>query len=83
MSNHSGNYMLNNVLTILQDDHDFFSKIGKEEAYLFVKKIIKVGNRYDCNSGEILEDIGLKLGVCYGCIKQADLNEDGYCGDCS
>jgi hypothetical protein len=81
MSNHSGGYMLNSVLSIA-DDMGILNAIGKEKSRELVLKLIRIGQRSDCNSGEILEDIGQKLGMCYGCLKETDDLEDGLCKEC-
>ena len=83
MSNHSGSFMLNSVLRLLDDHYNFFATLNKEETLKFIKKIIQIGISEDCNDGEILDEIGKKLGICYSCIEfTADINEDGICAKC-
>lgn len=83
MSNHSGSFMLNNVLRLLDDHYNFFATLNKEETLKFVKKIIQIGISEDCNDSEILDEIGKKLGICYMCMEvAADINEDGICAKC-
>ena len=36
----------------------------------------------DCNNGEILEDIGEELGICYICLRQKDNIKFGLCENC-
>jgi len=82
MSNHCGSYMLNGVLQIL-DEYDFFNTIGKDKTLSFIKKILKFSSDYDCNEGEILENIGEKLGICYYCVQFSDSIQVGLCLKCS
>jgi hypothetical protein len=81
MSNHSGSYMLNSVLCIA-DEMDILKTIGMEKSHQFVMKLIKLGNCYDCNNGEILEKIGENLGICYCCLAKTDDLDDGLCKKC-
>ncbi len=48
MSNHSGSYMLNDVLEAA-DEYGLFGFLGKEKTASFVLEIIKIGYNYDCN----------------------------------
>jgi hypothetical protein len=82
MSNHSGSYMLNEVLYIVKD-MGIFNTAGKEEFRKFALKLVELGYKYDCNKGEILLNIGKELGVCYCCLKETDDLEDGLCKECS
>lgn len=81
MSNHSGSYMLHRVLVLL-DRMGIAEKMEKEERNEFIKNIIKIGNSEDCNPGEILDEIGEKYGICYGCLEEATDFEDGLCPTC-
>ena len=81
MSNHSGSYMLNEVLLMLEEQ-SVFKLLGKEKTQALVTGIIKMSHRYDCNSGEILEDIGERVGICYYCEKPAQDFHDGICKSC-
>lgn len=81
MSNHSGSYMLNNTLNIAYK-MGILESIGKDKACEFALNLVEMGRRYDCNNGEILEDIGERLGICYYCLKIADDFEDGLCKNC-
>jgi hypothetical protein len=76
--------MLNNVLRVLNDkEYDFFKGIGKDKTLAFITLVIKIGNYEDCNSGEILDELGEKLGICYDCLNYADNIEDhGLCHKC-
>lgn len=82
MSNHSGSYMLNEVLCTAKD-MGIFETIGKEKARKFALSLIEIGEDYDCNNGEILEDIGKELGICYCCLKgKCEVDYSGLCKDC-
>ena len=71
MSNHSGSYMLNEVLKKL-DKKSVFALLGKEKTQALVQEIINISHAYDCNSGEILEDMAERVGVCSYCLESAD-----------
>lgn len=81
MSNHSGSYMLNSVLEIVKEI-GISELIGKEKYRELALELIKLGNRNDCNAGEILEDIGREVGLCYCCLEASDDIEDDICIDC-
>ena len=81
MSNHAGGYMLNRVLTLLEERR-FFADLEPDEICEFLSEIAKIGYNYDCNSGEILEGIGERLGICYCCMKPAESFEYGVCSSC-
>lgn len=82
MSNHSGSYMLNNVLHKIKD-MGIFESIGKKKSHEFALEVIKIGRHYDCNNGEILESIGNELGICYCCLEETyELDYSGLCKDC-
>ena len=77
MSNHSGSYMLNSILFLLKNEYSFFKKINKEEQIKFISKIIKIGDDYDCNHGEIMEDLAKDLEFCYLCNESTqDFKQD-------
>ena len=81
MSNHSGSYMLNGVLRMLERE-SVFDYLGKERTQSIVLNILKMSYQYDCNPGEILEDIGERVGICFYCCKPADEFRDGICKEC-
>lgn len=81
MSNHSGSYMLNDVLKILEQE-SVFQFLGKEKTQKLIFDVLKVSNQYDCNPGEILEDIGEKIGICYCCQNTAEEFYNGICQTC-
>lgn len=73
--------MLNGVLRILERE-SFFEHIGKERTQKIVLDILELSYEYDCNPGEILEDIGERVGICYYCNNPADEFRDGMCKGC-
>lgn len=83
MSNHSGSYMLNDVLYIAKEI-GIFEAIGEEKSRKFALELInKIGREYDCNDGEILESIGNELGICYCCLEETyELDYSGLCKNC-
>lgn len=82
MSNHSGSYMLNKVLCKAKD-MGIFDSIGREKAHEFALEVTKIGRRYDCNNGEVLEDIGIEVGICYCCLEETyELDYMGLCKEC-
>lgn len=82
MSNHSGSYMLNRVLRLLSEK-EVFQQIGLDKSQDIVKEILDIAARYDCNTGEILEDIGRELKICIYCWeKSTKINYSGYCLNC-
>jgi len=81
MSNHSGSYMLGDVLELL-DENKIFEMVGKDETLSLIKDIIRISDRYDCNPGEILDGVGERLGICYYCLNYAEKLERGLCPNC-
>ena len=81
MSNHGGSYMLNSLLVMLERE-SFFSKIGPARTVEFVSEILDLAFSYDGNSGEVLDGIGERLGICYQCRRRSDEIEYGVCASC-
>lgn len=54
----------------------------KKKHCIILNEIRKIGCDYDCNYGEILEDIGEELNVCYECWSYSDELEEGSCEKC-
>jgi hypothetical protein len=82
MSNHSGSYMLNQVIEIL-DRHEMFSGIETTTAQTAIKEIIEMAtNKYDCNRGEILEGYAQQFNLCSYCLADNDNPEDELCPTC-
>ena len=76
--------MLNAVLHLLNEEkYDFFNTIGKDKTLSFIKNILRLSYDNDCNEGEILENVGEELGICYNCVQSSDSIEDGLCLKCS
>lgn len=81
MSNHSGSYMLNEVLQIVMEKQ--IVKIEeKEKLREFAIELLRLGRRHDCNDGEILEGIGKEIGLCYCCWEATEDLERGLCKKC-
>ncbi|KAM3091029.1 hypothetical protein ACKFKG_27320 [Phormidesmis sp. 146-35] len=52
MSNHSGSYMLNDIIQML-DDEQVLETIGLQKTQQVITKLVEVASReYDCNAGE-------------------------------
>ena len=81
MSNHSGSYMLNEVLELLEKN-GVFKFLGEDKTENFISKIIRLSDRHDCNPGEILEGIGERLGFCRCCANKTKDLEHGQCVNC-
>ena len=82
VSNHSGSYMLNGVLRLL-DEASVFEQLGREGTRNLALKILDISWDHDCNPGEILEGIGERVGVCYICGDAADEFIDDECRECA
>ena len=81
MSNHSGSYMLNEILRT-PELQTVFQDIGIEKTQSLILKILQISNDYDCNSGEILDKIGERFGICYCCKQKANKFIDAVCQSC-
>jgi hypothetical protein len=82
MSNHSGSYMLNDVLFLLEREN-VFKTLGPDTTRRIAAEIVKLSDEYDCNAGEILDEIGPRIGLCYYCLKPATEFADwGGCTSC-
>ena len=82
MSNHSGSYMLNKVLRILEANN-VLGLLGKARSRRLVREVVELSERtYDCNRGEVLEGLQEILGVCSYCLKSARKFSDGLCAAC-
>jgi len=81
MSNHSGSYMLNTVLKML-DQYLVYDMLGKEKSLELVRGLLKISHNCDCNSHEILEGFAEKLGICPYCECPTDEFQDGVCKKC-
>ena len=81
MSNHSGSYMLNEILKT-PELQSVFQDIGIDKTQSLILKILQISDNYDCNSGEILDEIGEQFGICYCCKQRANTFIDGVCQSC-
>jgi hypothetical protein len=73
--------MLNDVLQMLEQ-RGVFAHMGPEAARQLVLDIVKLSRDYDCNSGEILDEISSRLGICEACMKATSDLVDGWCVTC-
>lgn len=73
--------MLNDVLKMLEKQ-SVFECLGKEKTQKMAIDIINMSHQYDCNPGEILDNIGERVGVCFYCNGPADEFVDGVCKEC-
>jgi hypothetical protein len=81
MTNHSGGYMLNEVLKLLEKE-SVFEFLGKVKTQNLAREIVKISDDYDCSSGEVLEDINERIGICYCCRASTEAFLDGLCESC-
>ena len=81
MSNHNGSYMLNSLLVMLERE-SYFAGIGPEKTAEFVIKVVGLARDYDGNPGEVLDEIGERLGICYQCLRHNDRLDAGVCPSC-
>lgn len=82
MSNHSGSYLLNEVITKL-DRFQVFEMLDNAKSQALVMEIATLGCRdYDCNRGEILEGHEAQFQLCRYCFYPAEDLEDGLCPTC-
>lgn len=83
MSNHSGSYMLNDVLCVAKE-MGILEAIGNEKTKEFVLRLLRIGRNYDCNDGEILDELE-EFGICYGCLRDVGVDnlESGLCPKCN
>lgn len=78
MSNHTGSYMINDILKTLEKI-SVFEILGREKSRSLVLDILEISTQYDCNPGEVLQDIGEKIGICYHCQSAAEEFHDDIC----
>ena len=81
MSNHDGSRMVKALLEVLERAR-VFERLNPDETLAVVQAFVRIGNGYDCNPGEILEDIGIRLGICYYCLQRGTITEEGLCVPC-
>lgn len=82
MSNHSGSYMLNDIIGLFYREQ-IFNNIELEKRQQLMIEIIEIACRqYDCNAGEILEDYTDYFELCYYCLTSTSDLEEGLCQKC-
>ncbi len=82
MSDHTGSYMLNDIIQMLRDEQ-VFNLIGLEKSQQLITKLVKIATKdYDCNRGEILEGHTDYLSICYCCLAITTDLESGLCLSC-
>ena len=81
MANHAGAHMLNDVLCLLEEE-SFFATLGPEKTEKFIRRVADLGFDQDCQSYEILNGIGPRLGICIMCSCRGDDLHNGVCPDC-
>jgi hypothetical protein len=82
MADHSGGYMLNEVIGLLEREQ-IFEFLGKERSSQLLLEITRLAERrYDCRSYDILEGHTDKLAFCYLCLTLTDDLIDGRCKEC-
>jgi hypothetical protein len=82
MSDHSGSYMLGEILELMEEEQ-IFGWLGKEKTQTLIRKIIKIAcGDHNCNSGEILENFTDRFDLCYCCLKDTNDLENGLCNVC-
>ena len=81
MSNHSGSYMLNSMLVMLERE-SFFAEIGPEKTTEFFRHLCALSWDYDCNPGEIMDGIGELLAICDECFTPSEDLDRGRCASC-
>jgi len=82
VSNHTGGYLLNYAFHRLVEN-GFVDRFGKQKAQEIVLDVIEFATRqYDCNEGEILNELGKELGICYYCLQPASEIKRDVCLKC-
>lgn len=80
MSNHSGSYMVNDLLKLMDQEH-LFEDLGMEKTQSLIRRFVGIAQAYDCNGGEILENLTDRFQPCYCCLANTqaqDLNDGLY-----
>ncbi|PDW00052.1 hypothetical protein [Candidatus Viridilinea mediisalina] len=82
MSNHSGIYMLRDMLDVL-NKAGVWAHMPRADVQKVIINIVHLARTgYDCNPGEILEDHEA-FGVCHYCLKPAERLRYGMCPICN
>jgi len=82
MSNHSGSYMLNALMTEIVD-LGMTASLTVEQHESLLKILWRLCREYDCNWGEIIDpNLAKSLGVCAYCgERNTELDEYGHCNN--
>ena len=82
MSNHSGSYMLNDAIEIL-NRYQVFSAMEKATLQIMIKEIVEMASMdYGCSPGEILDGYAHQFSLCYCCLSQTNDLEGQLCTEC-
>jgi hypothetical protein len=82
MSNHSGSYMLNDAIEIL-NRYQVFSAMEKATLQIMIKEIVEMASMdYGCIPGEILDGYAHQFSLCYCCLSQTNDLEGQLCTKC-
>lgn len=83
MSNHSGGYILNELLHEI-NTLGLLTHISDESKEKLIMKLLKLCGGYDCNWGEIIdEELASLFSVCRYCRKtKPEIGKGGYCVTC-
>jgi hypothetical protein len=83
MSNHSGGYMLNELLHGMHS-LGLFANMQDDTRVNLVDKLLRTCFSHDCNWGEIIdEELAELFGVCRYCRRiRPDIKNLGYCSTC-
>jgi recombinational DNA repair protein RecR len=83
MANHAVGYLLGDVLITLRR-YGVFELLGPEKTQQLVVEIAKRAEKqYDCQVGDMLENEGRLLGICWCCLSANGLQENGICQQCN
>jgi len=75
--------MLNDLLKLMDQEH-LFEGLGIENTQALIRRFVAIAQSYDCNGGEILENLTDRFQLCYCCLDNTqaqDLN-NGLCPRC-
>ena len=82
MSNHDGSYLLNEVIWLLRENNVFNPMEKRQIQQLLIDITNLAKDKYDCNTGEILEDHADFFKLCQYCLKGVNEIKDGGCLSC-
>ncbi len=64
------------------EEKGVLADLGQERTQQHLADTVRISKHYDCNSGEILDGIGERLGICYNCLEPGSDFDNGVCRDC-